>query len=180
MSSHRPPYGLNLSRREVLSLLGASALAAPALAACQPLYGTTPGGVALKDVMAGVDVATIPGRVGQRVRNELIFATTRGGYAAEPIYRLNINVRESVNNLLVKQSGDARGSMFVLDADFILVRLGDKETVFKGRSTARAAFDRFDPIFTNIRARIDAENRAARSLAESIRTQLAAYLSQAA
>ena len=164
-------------RRRFLALAGASLLAGTALAACQPLYGTTPGGQQLKDVLASVKVATIPGRVGQQVRNEIIFATTRGGYPGEPVYKLDIKVRESINSLLVRQSGDARGQLFKLDADFTLVRIADKTVVFKGRSAARAAFDRFDPIFTNQRARIDAENRAARSVAESIRTQVAAFLS---
>lgn len=180
--SSRDENGRNsgLARRRVLALLGAGLLGAPVLAACQPLYGTTTGGAQLKDVMASVEIATIPGRVGQRVRNELIFATTRGGYAAEPLYRLNIVVRESENDLLVRQTGDARGRMFRLDADFELIQLSDNNVVFKGRSSARAAFDRFDPIFTNLRAKIDAENRAASSVADGIRTRVAAFLSNAA
>ncbi len=168
------------SRRRVVAMLGAALASGPLLAACQPLYGPTASGVALKEVMAAVDISTIPGRVGQRIRNELIFDTTRGGYAAESKYRLEIIVRESVGDLLVEETGDARGQMFYLDADFKLVQLASKKVVFKGRSTARAAFDRFDPIFANIRARVDAENRAADSVAEGIRTRIAAFLSAAA
>ena len=148
--------------------------------ACQPLYGTTPSGASLKQVMKGVEIATIPGRVGQRVRNELIFATTGGGYAERPQYRLEISVRESVNDILVEQTGDARGQLFNLTAEFRLVRIADDLEVFKGRSSARAAFDRFDSIFTNVRGRIDAENRAAVTVAEGIRTRVAAYLSTTA
>ena len=169
-----------LGRRRVLAMLGVSLLGGPILAACQPLYGTTTGGAELKDVMASVETATIPGRGGQRVRNELIFATTRGGYATEPRYRLDIVVRESVTQLLVRQSGEARSRMFQLDAKFELVQLSDKQVVFKGKSSARAAFDRFDPVFTNLRARIDAENRAAATVADGIRTRVAAFLSNAA
>ena len=58
---------------------------AAALAGCgfQPLYGgTTAGGAKLAEVMAAVEIDPIPGRVGQRVRNELIFENTGGGYAA--------------------------------------------------------------------------------------------------
>ena len=62
-----------------LSLLLA---AAPALAACgnggiRPLYGATPSGAGMQERMAQVDVAPIPGRVGQRIRNELIFLSHR-------------------------------------------------------------------------------------------------------
>lgn len=178
MSSPNPPRrNSGLGRRRLLALLGSAAIAAPALAACQPLYGTTPSGAAMKDVMAGVEIATIPGRVGQRVRNELIFATTRGGNPAEPRYRLEIAVRESTKNLLVERTGDARAEMFHLNARFKLVELSSKEIVFEGESAARAAFDRYDPIFSNVRARRDAENRAASTVAEGIRTRIAAYLS---
>ena len=58
---------------------------AGALAGCgfQPLYGgTTASGAKLAEVMAAVDINPIPGRVGQRVRNELIFENTGGGGAA--------------------------------------------------------------------------------------------------
>ncbi|HKA64672.1 MAG TPA: hypothetical protein VKD00_02965, partial [Methyloceanibacter sp.] len=63
--------------------------AALALAGCgfQPLYGTTAGGSRLGAVMAGVDVTPIPGRVGQRLRNELIFENTGGGAAAPATYK---------------------------------------------------------------------------------------------
>lgn len=175
-----PPEGGTTSRRRLLVMLASALLAGPVLSACQPLYGTTPGGQALKDVMAGVEIATIPGRVGQRIRNELIFGTTRGGYAADSKYELAIIVRESVGDILVTQQGDSRGQMFYLTAEFALIRKSDKEVVFKGKSVARAAFDRFDPIFANIRARIDAENRAASTVADGIRTRVAAYLSSTA
>lgn len=178
MSSPDLPRRNNaIGRRRVLAVLASAVIAAPALAACQPLYGTTPSGAAMKDVMASVEIATIPGRVGQRVRNELIFATTGGGHAADPKYRLEIAVRESVKSLLVERTGDARAEMFHLDANFKLVDLSSDEVIFEGESAARAAFDRFDPIFSNIRARRDAENRAASTVAEGIRTRVAAYLS---
>src|SRR5262245_35104128 len=99
-------------------------LAALALAGCgfQPLYGgTTAGGQRLSEVMAGVDIVPIPGRVGQRVRNELIFANTGGGVAAPSRYRLEIAIKESVVDQLVQITGDATGQVFQLDATFQLI-----------------------------------------------------------
>lgn len=176
----QPPVAGAKSRRQVLALLGSLLVAGPLVSACQPLYGTMPDGTTIKDTMAGVDIGTIPGRVGQRIRNELIFSTTRGGYAGEPKYRLEIIVRESIGDILVTREGDARGRMFYLTAEFELYRQSDKQMVFKGRSVARATFDRFDPIFANVRARIDAENRAASTVADGIRTRIASYLSSTA
>ena len=168
------------SRRRMLALLGSALLAAPLVSACQPLYGTTQSGARLKDVMAGLEISTIPGRVGQRVRNELIFGVTGGGRPAEAQYRLEIAVRESVSDTLVELTGDIQGQLFNLDAQFKLVRLTDNQVVLQGKSAGRAAFDRYDPIFTNTRARIDAENRAARVVADGIKTRIAAFLSSTA
>lgn len=175
-----PDGDKTISRRRMLAMTGAALLSAPVISACQPLYGRTQSGARLKDVMAGLQITEIPGRVGQRVRNDLIFTSTGGGRPADYQYRLDIAVRESITNTLVELTGDVQGQQFTLDAQFKLVRLTDNQVVLQGKSTGRAAFDRYDPIFTNTRARLDAENRAARVVADGIRTRVAAFLSSTA
>jgi LPS-assembly lipoprotein len=155
--------------------------AAMSLAGCgiQPLYGTTAGGSRLAAAMAGVDVTPIPGRVGQRVRNELIFENTGGSGQTGTTYKLDIVIKESLTNELVKISGDAKSQVYELDATFKLIS-NDGRVVLEGKATSRAPYERFETIFSNVRARYDAENRAARTVAESIKVRIAAYLSQAA
>lgn len=158
-------------------------LAALALAGCgfQPLYGgTTAGGAKLVEVMKAVDITPIPGRVGQKLRNELIFATTGGGDPAPTRYKLDIVIKESVTDQLVEITGDATGQIYQLDATFKLVDSANGKIVLQGKGIARAPYNRFQEIFANIRARYDAENRAARSVADSLRTQVAAFLANAA
>ncbi|MEZ5773457.1 MAG: LPS assembly lipoprotein LptE [Hyphomicrobiaceae bacterium] len=169
---------IRLTRRSALYLLGAT-LSAPILSACgfQPLYGTTAAGTSVGDAMAAIDIAPIPGRVGQQVRNELIFKTTGGGLAAPPRFNLDIAIRESARNMLVQLDGNSNGVMYSLDADFKLVRVADKETLLNAKASSQAAFQKVESIFANIRARRDAEDRAARVLADSIRTRVAAFLS---
>jgi LPS-assembly lipoprotein len=163
------------------SLVAAMLIAAAvSLTACgfQPLYGTTAGGSRLGAVMAGVEVTPIPGRVGQKLRNELIFENTGGGEAGPTGYKLDIVIKESVLNTLVKISGDAKEQIYELDATFKLMKAG--KVILEGKATSRASYERVETIFSNVRARVDAENRAARTVAESIKVRLAAYLSQAA
>jgi len=158
-------------------------LAALALAGCgfQPLYGgTTAGGAKLAEVMAAVEITPIPGRVGQKLRNELIFANTGGGYASPPRYRLNIVIKESVTDTLVQITGDATGQVYQLEASFELVDPSTRGVLFQGKAISRAAYNRLQEIFANVRARYDAENRAARTISESIKTQVAAFLANAA
>ena len=164
------------------SLLAALAVtAAISLAGCgiQPLYGTTAGGSRLAAAMAGVDITPIPGRVGQRVRNELIFENTGGSGQTGTTYKLDIVIKESLTNELVKISGDAKSQVYQLDATFKLIS-NDGRVVLEGKATSRAPYERFETIFSNVRARYDAENRAARTVAESIKVRIAAYLSQSA
>jgi LPS-assembly lipoprotein len=150
-----------------------------------PLYGPTESGANLRDVMKQVQVSTIPTRVGQRVRNELLFGMTGGGDQLPPVYRLDIAIRETVQNTLVTNTGSVTGQALLLTAEFRLIRIKDNETVFKGESSADAAYDLLGStgavsVYGDTRASIDAENRAARSLADNLKTRLAAYLSHSA
>jgi LPS-assembly lipoprotein len=159
-----------------IGLLGVTVIS---LSGCgfQPLYGPTASGEQLSDVMKTVDINTVPGRVGQRIRNELIFRTTGGGYAEAPKYRLEIAVRESVQKTLVNVQGDAQGEIYQIYSEYKLVRLADRKVVLEGHSNARAAFDKVESVFSDIRAKRDAEDRASRTIAEAIRTRVAAFLS---
>jgi LPS-assembly lipoprotein len=130
--------------------------------------------------MQTVDVAPIPGRVGQKVRNELIFANTGGGYAGPMKYKLDITVKERVIDQMVQITGDAKGQVFELSASFKIVNLANGQIIYQGNAVSRAPYERFQEIFANVRARYDAENRAARTISDSIKTQIAAVLSSAA
>jgi len=176
---------VTLSRRSLVRGLSLLLAAAPALAACgnggiRPLYGATPSGAGLQERMAQVDVATIPGRVGQRIRNDLIFLTTGGGQPLPPTHRLEVTIRESVISTLVRIDGDSLGQIYAVEASFQLISIKDKKVVLKGTSHARAGFERFQAIYSNVRARDDAENRAARTLADDLKTRVATYLSSEA
>ena len=48
--------------------------------------------------------------------------------------------------------------------------------VLSGSSYGRAAFERNVSIFSNVRAREDAENRAAKTVGEDLKARLSAYL----
>ncbi len=164
----------------------AAALLGLTLTACgdagfRPMYGSSSiGGLAANEKLAQVDIATIPGRVGQQLRNEFIYQSTGGGAAAQPVYRLDIVIRESVSSTLVQITGDARGQVYNLDAKFKLVRIADSQVVMEGTSFARAGFERFTSIYSNVRARREAEDRAAKTVGEELRTRVSAYLSSTA
>jgi LPS-assembly lipoprotein len=169
----RTPWGLAL-------LLAA----ATALSACdgglRPLYGPSASGGEVTEHLKRVEFAPIPGRVGQRIRNEMIFQTTGGGDPLPPAYRLEVVLNENLTSTLVNVQGEAAGQVYAVQASFRLIDTKEKRVVFQGTSHARAGFERFESIYSNVRARDDAENRVARTIADDLKTRLAAYLSRSA
>jgi LPS-assembly lipoprotein len=150
----------------------------------QPMYGPTASGANLSDVLKTVDIAPIPGRVGQRMRNELIYGVTQGSGSAPPLYRMDVIIKESVRNTLVTRAGNPTGQVYELYAEFRLVRLKDNEVVYKGASSANADYDlsgaNVGTVYGDIRAGINAQNRAARTLADTLKTRVAAFLATTA
>ena len=163
----------------------ASALACALLAGCadggfRPLYGSSGvGGANVEAKLASVEIAPIPGRLGQRIRNELIFNSTGGGLPAPAVYRLEMAVKETVVSTLVQTSGDSLSQIYSADATFNLIRVADKKVVLSGTSFGRAGFERNPSRFANVRAQDDAQNRAALSIGTELKTRLAAYLATA-
>ena len=127
------------SRLVARGLLATSVVVAiSALSGCgdggfRPLYGSALiNGSAVTERLATVDIAPIPGRVGQRIRNELIFQTTGGGAPKPPQYRLDIAIRESVTSMLVAVDGTAGGGRPAAAAVACLLRYPLCRHVFAG------------------------------------------------
>lgn len=192
MLSFKPLQGLNTAGRRSqrkragqrgcgwVALLVAL-FAGPLLTACgdggfRPVHADLGGMTPASQKLSKLQVAPIPGRVGQQLRNELIFQANGGAAPLPPEYRLDIAIREAVTSTLVRKTGDARGQIYNLDAKFKLTRISDKKVVLSGSSYGRAGFERFDSIYSNVRARRDAEDRAARTIAVDMKARLAAFL----
>jgi len=174
------------STRWRLVPLGASLLlTALMLPACgdsgfRPLYAPSASGALVTERIKQVDFAPIPGRVGQRIRNDLIFESTGGGHPLPPQYRFEVVLQENVTSTLVDIKGQVSGAIYSVQASFRLIDSKEKKVVFQGTSHARAPFERFESVYSNVRAREDAENRAARVISDDLKTRLSAYLSRPA
>lgn len=170
----KPSYG----RGAWFVLAAALALAGCGDATFRPLYAPTGLGAEVSEKFKQVDFAPIPGRVGQRIRNEMVFQSTGGGNALPPSHRFEVVLSENLVSTLVKSTGEAEGQVYTIQAAFRLIDTNSKKVVFQGSSHARAAFERFESIYSNVRAREDAENRAAQTIASDLKTRLAAFLSR--
>ena len=186
LKARGPTDGMRIdARRATRRAFLTALLTVPVLSACgdggiRPLYGSVGIGANVGEKLAQVQVAPVPGRVGQRIRNELIFQSTGGGQAVPPQYRLDIAIRESVTSTLVQTNGESLGQLYTIDASFQLVRLSDNSVALTGISYGRAGFERFESIFSNVRARQNAEDRAAKTVGDELKSRLTAYLSNQA
>ncbi|MCP4937184.1 MAG: hypothetical protein GY927_23995 [bacterium] len=160
-----------------LKPMGAILVFALLLGACRPMYGETSMGVQTVTELATIEINELPGRVGQKIRNELIFLLTGGDHPSQPKYKLEIVYRESLRGVLYRRTDDAAGKIYSLDVTYTLRDIIGKTELTKGRSHARAAFDKHKSTYSNIRAERDAKNRAAKDIANDINTRLAAYIS---
>lgn len=124
-------------------------------------------------------------RVGQEVRNHLIFAFGRGqGEPANPRYSLALTVIPMERGILIAPPPltevDGRtvsedrpsASQLTLKGIYTLTEIATGKVVASGTREVIASFDRADQHFAIERARLDAEDRAARELAEFIRLAL--------
>ena len=158
----------------------AAAVAAPLsimLSGCiQPLYGTLgPGG--LERELQAIKVEPIPDRFGHYLEKELIFAFNGTGADVAPKYRLVVEIKQKVQAPTVDTvTSRATSATVIGDAEYQLLPIGSGKPVMSGVAFAVASYDRFSQRLSNVRAARDSEERDAKSIAEQIRTQIAARL----
>ncbi|MDR6755879.1 LPS-assembly lipoprotein [Mycoplana sp. BE70] len=165
------------SLKFAISAIGLLALTVTAGCQVRPLHSTGSAGAG---AAASVSVSEADDRVEQRVRNELIFLL--GGGAGEPTaaaYHLELSVASRAVDVLVSSSDDvARAGRIVMTADYNLTRSDSGETIRSGRRQVVALVDFPVQEFAKLRAIRDAENRAARELAELLRADIATGLAK--
>ncbi|MFN7009801.1 MAG: hypothetical protein ACK4PN_07200 [Allorhizobium sp.] len=166
------PARVPVRRNSLLLCLGLSAL----LASCQvrPLYDDS---AATRESLGAIAYSDADSRVELEVRNQLIFMTGGGaGEPASPQYRVQLSVSSSTGEVLVNQSSVASAGRVVVSGAYTLQRVSDGTILKAGRRQAVSLVDFPAQQFAKLRAIRDAENRAARELAELIRVDLAMVL----
>jgi LPS-assembly lipoprotein len=146
-----------------------------AVSACgfRPVYGDREGGRAAEADLAGIEVLPIKDRVGQILHNFLLDAVTPAGRPAHPDHQLRVLLTEDVGKLAVRKDQFATRANLTLTATFHLTPVGEAKSVFRGKARKVASYNIVQSEYATLIAERDARTRAARDLAEDIRTQLA-------
>ena len=154
---------------------------AGALGGCfQPMYGQSTlfgAGAKLRDEMRQVEILEIQGRLGQEIRNDLIFELTGGqGNPVGAPYKLAITITSGSQTPLVDvASGRATSETVTLDVTYRVLDVSNDKVVLAEKALARISIDRSQQRYAGLRAVRDAQNRAAKLVAEQIRSRLASY-----
>lgn len=150
-----------------------------ALSACQvrPLYSTnSETGTNLSAELAAIEISPAADRVEQELRNNLIFAFTGGGQPDTPRYKLLIDLKnESSNFSIEKGTGLSSSEKVILTATYKLTSNDEKTVLTTGSSIFTAHYSKVTQRYANERALLDAENRAAKLVADDIHLRLSAF-----
>jgi LPS-assembly lipoprotein len=164
-------------------------LAAAAAAGCtvQPLYSKpeasayAPGGGL--QALNSIGIKPVDTRAAQEVRNHLIFAFNGGaGQPASPRYEMTLKVASIKDDGLVTQVADENmpsAGTVTLIAEYVVSDAATARPIASGRRQITANYDIPRQEFANVRAERDAENRAARELAELLKLAVAQDLRRA-
>jgi LPS-assembly lipoprotein len=156
----------------------AACVAAPLLAGCQvtPLYADRPA--AENTILSTIFIEEVDDRVTQQLRNELIFLFNGGNnQPADPRYRLALEVEKLTMPILRDpQTGEATGQNLELIGRYLLFDAATGAQLLASAERVTTTYDRFEQGFADLRAERDAENRAAKELAQRIRANLAIKL----
>jgi len=172
----------------LVRVFAALALAGLTAGCFQPLYAERPtpaGNAGLAGQLGAIDVAPIdaPGgsrlsRVSVGVRNELIYDLTGGSGGAPPTHRLSVKLAATQLQVIV-DINTARPDIenYGIDATYTLTELATGRMVVRGQTFSRVSYNipGQQQRFAGDRGLRDAENRAAKVIAENIRSRLASY-----
>jgi LPS-assembly lipoprotein len=162
--------------RPALARAFAALLGAFALSGCiQPLYGPLSAGGDVAGELQAIEVTPIPNRLGHYLGNELIFALNGTGSHVPPKYKLTVTVRETLQTPLIDTvTGYPTAATVVVNADYVLEPVQGGEPITKGHAIAAVSYDRTSQRYADIRAARYGEISNAKTLADQIRTGIAA------
>jgi LPS-assembly lipoprotein len=178
---------MSLARTRIAArLLAVAALAALTAGCFQPMYAEhadgTPG---LREKLMGVEVppldkpnAAREARVGVEIRNALAFKLYGNATGMPPTHRLVLRIGSSRSSLMIDPNTALPSSEnYGIDAQYNLIEIASNKSVMTGSTFSRVSYDIPGQLqrFARARAFRDAEDRAAREIAENIQTRLASF-----
>ncbi|WP_341760271.1 LPS assembly lipoprotein LptE [Candidatus Endowatersipora endosymbiont of Watersipora subatra] len=130
------------------------------------------------DILARMEVGKANSRVGQQVRNALLFALNGGKQKDDGRYQVNLIITKTTQNLPLSRDIQAPISTSLeLSSQYTLLDKKDGSIVDTGKCQTLISYNQNYQNFASDRALRDAENRGAKALAEKLRLVIARTIS---
>ncbi|TIO08172.1 LPS assembly lipoprotein LptE [Mesorhizobium sp.] len=160
----------------IASVAMVSACTVRPLYSSAPLFAGSQAGAAAE--LRSISIKPVDTRYAQQVRNNLIFALGQGaGEPGSPAYSLDLGVTELVESAAFVRTqtdeNESTAGTVTLTASYALTDAKTGTTIATGKRSITSSFDKPRQEFASYRAQIDAENRAARELADLLRLSIA-------
>lgn len=161
--------------------LPASLGAAASLSACgfRPLLQRVDGDN-VRAKLAAVEVTGIGGRLGQQLRTALEDNLDPTSAGTPRRYELDIKLTNTNSALAIQLDNTITRTNLTLTAGFVLRDRENQEIVYRSTVQRVASFNVRRAPFATLTARQDAERRAAKEIADDIRTLLALHFQRQA
>lgn len=148
-----------------------------ALTACgfHPLYGRSSKAASAVQ-LASVYVPPLPDREGQLVHTYLVRSFNPDHRSGATRYRLDIGLTSQVTNLGIRKDQTATRANLTLSAKVQLRDVASNKVVYHTTSIVVVSYNLAEARFATVAAKQDADERAARTIADEITTQIAVFL----
>ena len=154
------------------------AAAVTALGGCgfQPMYGSAGvGGADAQAKLAAVEIANIPERTGQKLRNALV-DRMHGSGAATAAYRLEVSYSAAEQKIAVSKDASAERYQLVFHAPYRLIDKNSGKVLLNTRARTNVVYDSLEEQFGLLASRENSYDRAVAEVSEEIALRVAAAL----
>ena len=165
----KPPQGFACREAALLcrGVLGLFLLAC-CLASCgfHPVYGSKDEAAPVAEQLNQVAIDSIPERMGQMLRNELIDRMYKNGRPSAPRYRLVIALRVTQEDLGIHADATSSRSLLNMYADYSLRDLNDKE-ILRGTGHSISSYNKLNDQYGNLASMSAAVQRTLNEVGKS-------------
>lgn len=142
----------------------------------QPMYGSAAvGGHEAAEKLATVEIANIPDRVGQKLRNALIDRMHPRGMGAAR-YRLEVGLVANDQKLAISKDSSTERVQLVVRAPYRIIDLATGKQVMAATARTNIVYDFLEEQYAMLVSRDNAYDRAIGEISETISNRVAAAL----
>ena len=147
------------------------------LSACgfKPMYGENGASPALQDTFSRIQIAPIPERTGQVIRNHLLDSINPYGGSGAPDYILSVVLEQAIEAYGFRSDESTTRESLTLEAMFQLVNTETGDVVFEDLVRSVQSYDIVQSDFANFSTRQDAEARTALQVSDLITARLGMF-----